>query len=332
MKRLIILLLIVALAGFGVWKYTKTDKYSTLGKDNDFAVKDTARISRIFLADRKGNTASLTRKGKSWMVNNRYRVNDAVMGSFMNTIYGLETQFRPPQAAINTMVKNLAAQSIKTEIYNDKNELIRSYYVGGVTPDESGTYMIMEGEEQPFIVGVKGKDGGIKVSYFTNEENWRDKAVFRIGVDQIKSVELEYPKLKNKSFKLVKTETGYEVSPLNTSVPKIAKPLNKSRVEAFLVGFKSQVAEALYNNSSEKASIIQTLPFCIFNVEDVNGIKKNVKLYPLIKTNRDGRLILDENGNPLPIEKYYAYVDDKDFFIVQEGLFGKIMWAYDYFF
>ncbi len=332
MKRLIILLLIVALAAFGVWKFTRVDKYSTLGKDNDFAVKDTARISRIFLADRQGKTADLTRKGKSWYINNHYRVNDAVMGAFMNTIYGLETQFRPPQAAINTMVKNLASQSIKTEIYNDKNELIRAYYVGGVTPDESGTYMIMEGEEQPFIVGVNGKDGGIKVSYFIDEEGWRDKTIFRLGVEQIKSVDIEYPKLKNKSFRLMKTEKGYDVTPFIASVPKINKPVNKSRVEAFLVGFKSQIAEALYNNSSEKASVTQNLPFCIMNVEDVNGKKQNVKLYPLIKTNKEGRLILDENGNQIPIEKYYAFVDDKDFYIVQEALFGKIMWSYDYFF
>lgn len=332
MKRLIILLLIVGLAGFGVWKFTRDDKYSTLGKDNDFAVKDTARISRIFLADRQGKTADLTRKGKYWYINNKYRVNDAVMGSFMNTIYGLETQFRPPKNAINTMVKNLASQSVKTEIYNDKNELIRSFYVGGVTPDESGTYMIMEGEEQPFIVGVKGKDGGIKVSFFTNEEDWRDKTVFDLSYDQIKSVEIEYPKLKNKSFKLFKTANGYDVTPFNASVPKSTKPLNKSRVESYLVGFKRQIAETFFNRSSDKEATIQTLPFCIINVEDINGNKRNVKLYPLIKTNKEGRLILDDKGNPVPIEKYYAYVDDKDFMIVQLALFGKILWAYDYFF
>ena len=332
MKRIGLLVLVVVLAVFTVWYLKRDDKYSTLGKDNDFAVKDTARISRIFLVDRNGQKADLVRKGRSWIINNKYKVNPYIMDVFMKTIYGLETQLRPPKNAVQTMVKDLAAQAVKTEIYNDDNELIRSYYVGGVTPDESGTYFIMEGEDQPFVVGVVGKDGGVKVSYFTDEEKWRDKTVFDLKVDEIKSVEVDYPKLKNKSFRLTKTATGYEVVPLNASAPKSNKPLKAFRVEQYLSGFKKQIASDLVNRSQIKEQVIQNLPFASVTVEDIRGVKRNVKLFAMIDTDHEGKEILDASGNHKPIEKFYAYADNRDFLIVQEMVFGKVFWEYSYFF
>jgi hypothetical protein len=331
MKRLLILILILILGGFATYKLTKKDPYSTLGKDNDFAVTDTAKISRIFLADRKGNTADLKKIGVWWFVNNKFKVNPVVIESLLKTIFGLETQYRPTVQAAKTMVANLATNAIKVEIYNDKNKPIRVFYIGGVTPDESGTYAIMEGEEQPFVVGVKGKDGGVRVSFFTEEEKWRDKGIFRYKVEDIKSVSIEYPKLKNKSFKLEKTASGYTVEPFYNGVPRSKQKLNTSKVENYLTNFKKQIAEAFENKNPGRDSTIQLLPFCILNVEDIKGAKHEVKLYPIIQTDRDGRMLLD-SGKPLQIERYFAYVDNTDLMLVQELVFGKLLWSYDYFF
>lgn len=331
MKRLILLIIVLCVVGFAVFKLTKKDPYSTLGKDNDFAVTDTARIGRIFLSERNGKTANLTRNGIWWYVNNKYKVNPAVMESLMKTLFGLETQFRPPKEAVKTMVRNLATESTKVEIYNTAGKLIRVFYVGGVTPDEGGTYMIMEGEEQPFVVGVKGKDGGVKVSFFTDQEKWRDKGIFRYGVDDIKSVSIEYPKLKNQSFKLQKNGENYTVEPFYEGVPKSKLVLNHAKIENYLTGFKMQIAENFSNNYSGRDSLLQLLPFAILKTEDVKGAKHEVKLFPIIPTNKEGKMILD-NGKPVPHEKYFAWVDNQDLMVVQELVFGKLLWAYPYFF
>lgn len=331
MKRLLIFILLLAAGGFAAYKLTREDPYSTLGKDNDFAVKDTARIGRIFIADRNGSSADLKRTGVWWTVNDKYKVNPAVMETLLKTIYGLETQFRPPVEAAKTMVKNLATKSVKVEIYNKENKRIRVFYVGGVTPDESGTYMIMEGEDQPFVVGEKGKDGGIKVSFFTEEEKWRDKGIFRYGVNDLKIVSVEYPKLKNKSFILTKTENGHDVVPFYDGIPKKSSKPNPSRVENYLTGYKRQIAEAFVNKLPRRDSLMQLLPFSILRTEDVQGVRHEIKLYPVIPTNRDGQALLYE-GKPVPHEKYYAIVDNKDIMLVQELLFGKLLWSYDYFF
>ncbi len=331
MKRLILLLLILIVGSFVTYKLTRDDPYSTLGKDNDFAVRDTARIGRIFMADRNGKTVDLKRLGIWWLINDKYKANPVVMESLLKTIFGLETQYRPTKEAAKTMVKNLATKSIKVEIYNTENKLIRVFYVGGVTPDESGTYMIMEGEDQPFVVGVKGKDGGIKVSFFTDEEKWRDKGIFRYSVSDIKTVTLEYPKLKNKSFKLEKNGDGFNVFPFYDAIPKSKNKLNPGKVENYLFGYKKQIAEAFVNKYKGRDSLLQILPFCVLNVEDIKGNKREIKLYPIIPTNKEGKMLL-ESGKPLPPEKYYALVDNRDLMLVQELVFGKLLWAYDYFF
>lgn len=331
MKRLLLMLLVLSVAAFATYKLTRKDPYSTLGKDNDFAVRDTARIGRIFMADRNGKTADLKRAGNWWLINDKYKANPVVMETLLKTIFGLETQYRPTVQAAKTMVKNLATKSLKVEIYNTDSKLIRVFYVGGVTPDESGTYMIMEGEEQPFVVGVTGKDGGIKVSFFTDEEKWRDKGLFRYNVSDVKKVSIEYPKLKNKSFKLEKTESGFKVEPYYEGVPPSKFKLNQGKVENYLFGYKKQIAEAFVNKYKGRDSLLQILPFCVLNVEDVKGTKREIKLYPIVPTNKEGKMLLS-NGKPLPPEKYYALVDDRDLMLVQELVFGKLLWAYDYFF
>ena len=68
-----LLLLFVVLAGITIFYIYKT-KYSTVKEElRDFAVKDTAEITKIYLADREGNAITLTRgNGGEWKVNDKY--------------------------------------------------------------------------------------------------------------------------------------------------------------------------------------------------------------------------------------------------------------------
>ncbi|MCB9291126.1 MAG: hypothetical protein H6560_27725 [Lewinellaceae bacterium] len=49
------------------------------------------------------------------------------------------------------MVESLATEGMKVELYDKDGGLLKAYYVGGSTSDERGTYMIMEGAEQPYV-------------------------------------------------------------------------------------------------------------------------------------------------------------------------------------
>ena len=332
MKRsYLLIILLLALAG-AVYYFTREDPYSTLGKDNDFAVRDTAKIGKIFIADRDGASVTLKKNSKYWFVNDGYRANPAIMENLMRVIYGMEVLMRPPQAAVPSMVKSLAANAYKVQIFNTSNELIRAYYVGGVTPNEGGTYMIMEGSEQPYVTGVKNRDGGLRANFFTEIEKWRDKTLFEYKVDDIKTLSLEYPKLRNRSFQIFKKNGQFQVYPLFSTTPKSKEMLSNSRVEAYLRNYKSIIAEAFANEVDGKDSITQMLPFAIFKIEDVRGKRKEVKLYPIIPTNKQGFQALDNQGNAVPPEKYFTIIDNKDAMITQELLMGKVLWAYDYFF
>ena len=63
------------------------------------------------------------------------------------------------------MVKSLASEGIKVELYDRKGEKIKAYYVGGATPDERGTYMIMENAEEPYVAHIPSWEGNLRFRF-----------------------------------------------------------------------------------------------------------------------------------------------------------------------
>jgi hypothetical protein len=58
---LVIFILIAVTAGYYIYQ----TKYSTVRQElRDFAVKDTTNITKFFLADRNGNSITLTKQGQ----------------------------------------------------------------------------------------------------------------------------------------------------------------------------------------------------------------------------------------------------------------------------
>src|SRR6478672_3888875 len=60
---------------------------------NNFAVKDTAAITRIFMADRKGNRVTLDRKSPGvWMANQHVIARNDAMNGLLYTIRNVEVK------------------------------------------------------------------------------------------------------------------------------------------------------------------------------------------------------------------------------------------------
>ena len=62
-----------------------------------------------------------------------------------------------------------------------------------------------------------------------------------------------------------------------------------------------------------------------------NEVEKVVKLHPIIKRDKNGAMILSDQGTSI-IEKYFADVNGVDFMLIQQLVFGKILWGYDNFY
>lgn len=322
MKRTTIFIIFFLILGsFTAWYVLSKPSGNTsqLGADRRFKIENTDEIYKIFIADRRGTRTTLERKSDFWLYNNQYKARPTAIESLLDAMRRIEMKYQPPKAAVQNMIKSLAVDGIKVEIYNKSNKLLKSYYIGGATSDERGTYVILDGANQPYVAHLPGWEGNLRFRYNLKGDDWRDKTVFEENPQTIQSVHVEYPKNKNKSFKLEREGNTYKILPFYGITPVIKRPLRKGSVEQYLEGFQSLGAEAFENENPKRDSIKQLLPFSIITIKNQNGEVKSVRLFPIF-TAHDR------------VERYLAEVSTGDFMLVQQLVFGKVMWGYDFFF
>ena len=325
----ILLILLFLLAGVtAVFFYFRGNSNSTIqGWDRAFKVEDVASIEKIFLADRRDHQTTLERSGDGWIYNGKYPANPNVMKNLLEAISLVELQYIPPASATQPMVEDLASNGIKVELYGKNDKLLKTYYVGGTTPDERGTIMIMEGSNQPYVTQIPNMVGALRVRYAVTGDSWRDKTLFQMKPADIVSVSVEYPKMKNRSFVLTREEETFSVRPFYEVTPPIAAPYKKGSAEHYLEGFEGIIAEAFENDNPLRDTIVQRLPFSIITVRTKDDAEQVVRLHPAISKNA-------HLNNPPPVyERYLAEVSpNNDFMLVQDRIITRILWGYDFFF
>jgi Domain of unknown function (DUF4340) len=339
MKNTLILLLVLLLLGGVAYMSAKKEKAelktSVAADDRKFAIKDIDNIGKIFWADRKGKSNTLTRtKGsKDWVLNGKYKARLFAVETMLSTFKNVEMAFIPPQNSIPNIVETLGAHGIKVEVYDFDNNKMKSFYVGGTTNDEEATYLIMEGAEQPYAMKVPTMVGGLRSRFTLDLEEWRDKDIIDIPIKDITYVSVEYPMQKNKSFILEKTAGAYSVRPFYETTPKKTTPLIKGIADTYLSTYESFIAENFINSHKHRDSISQMLPFAILTVKDKKGDAQSIRFHPLRNLGADGLPLKDAKvTDDTAVERYHADHSRGDYYLIQQRLIGKAFWDYAHFF
>lgn len=335
MKRNLILLLILAVLGGGAWWASKTLNKSTTLSDYEgsFAVPDTNMIGHIRVLDRDGKTLQLDRKDGIWYVNDIYRAEPRVMEEMLETVSQIEVKYIPPASMIPNIIKSLGAHGRRVEVSDLDGKVLKTYYVGGVAPEGSGTYVIMEGSEQPFVVTMKYFHGSLSARFYLDEKDWRDRSLFPMDVENIVSFAIEYPRFRDKSFKIErKGPNAFTVKPFYELSKTIDGDINPDRPAELLSRLKELRIEGFNNENPERDSISKTLPFCVIYVTTKDSTDRITTLHSIVPTDIDGAILLGDNGQPLSVERYHVNSNWGDFMMVQHLPFSKIFWSYDMFF
>jgi len=321
------LLLFVLLAGTAFYYVSDKKKASSdIEEDWVMHVENPDDIHRIFIADRDGVTANVKRGDKYWIYNDKYNANPNVVASMLNAVTKIRLKNRPPASAIPIMIKTLSTKSMKVMLYDKNDEVLKSFYIGGVTPDESGTFMILEGSENPYIMHMPMANVSLKQRFFTGDKRWRDKTIFEHRPKDILSVSIEYPKRKNKSFKLAQKNGTWQVDPLFPTTKKINKEVNQDLVETYLKGFTKVGAEAFEVRKEFIKNESNQREFCILKLLLRDGSQEEVHFYPIQRYDDD------EKKKPRPISRYLTINEKKDTYLTQHLVFKELFWAYDFFF
>ncbi|MCX6281835.1 MAG: DUF4340 domain-containing protein [Bacteroidetes bacterium] len=337
---LVVLLAVVALV------LVLTNSTTTFRRSmSDFAVADTSTVTKIFMSDKNNNSVKLSRKETgSWVLNDSYQALKFNIDLMLKTMTDIQVKAPVALAAHNTIVKHLAVNGVKVEIYQmvyrvdfmgirwfPHEKLTKVYYIGGATPDNQACYALMENSEEPYVIYLPGLRGFVTPRYSTIERYWRDLSVFRYNIEDISSVKLEVPETPEYSFE-VRLDRGRLKSFLSLSDNKPMPDLDTLKVLNFLSGFRNVNFEAFLNDMDKhtKDSVLASKPFIIITLSDTLNKTKIVKTYH--KPNLFGQK--DFTGRILPYDpdRLYALVNGgKDFVLIQYFSFNKILRPKPYF-
>jgi hypothetical protein len=322
-KQIKILLLILVVALGFYFLVTRKPWRSFSGDEADFAIADTASITKIFIADVRGEQVLLTKENGTWLVNGKVAADVKKMELLLQTIHDVKMRNPVSQNEHNTVVKEFAALGIKAEFYgNDK--LIKTIYVGRATNDKVGTYMMLEGASSPYVAHIPGFVGYLTPRFPTNPVKWKSKLVFDIPADAIKSMKVDYPDAPQESFTITN-----EAEPTLKGIDGKTVQADVNYLKYLLASFSQLHGEAFDDNytSTQQDSIARTPVFCEIKIERKDGQSSVLKLHSKSIDNRT-KFRYDEAGRPIEFdtEKYFGFVNgERDMMYIQQYNFGRII-------
>ncbi len=329
------ILIILGVAAYFVVN-NNNDTSTINDSDSEFAIKDIGKIHKVFLADKRGNSATLVKEDDVWKYlspkGKKYDIRPAALKLFLETVEKVDVRYVVPQKGMKVAVNNLATDGKKVEFYDKDGNRFKTYYVGGASNDQQGTFMVMENSNQPYVTHLKFWEGFLTDRYVLEEKDWRDKTVLSFDDNEIKSIQIDYPLQQSNSFSLTQVSDGkFEVEPLYPSTDKIPTEVLHQKALSYLYSYERLIAEAFENKNPNRNELLEKVPFAIVKVTTKSDEVKIVKFVPVVE-----QVEVDEDteaSSRPAVQRYFAFVNgNEDVYLVQGLLFNKIFWGYDYFF
>jgi hypothetical protein len=349
---IILAAVLVVIAGVLIWnnRYLSTIQ----GKDADFMIWDTATVTKFYLADRFDHESLLERQNDgSWLLNVTYKAHSKQVKEFLTTMYKVRIKMPVSRASHDNIVKQLAVNSTKVEVYQTVPRInlfnrvklfyhekrTKVFYVGDATKDSSGTFMLKEGAEKAYIVHIPGFRGFITTRFTANPDDWRDHAIFNATLADIKSIEVEFNREPQSSFRV--ENIGRHEYKLTRLADGTSLPYDTLKVINLLSSFSDLRFETLMNNimSQHRIDSITQSPFLQrITLTKIDGSVTQVTTFEKLvvnKTIQEIQGLLDEDGNPSdPIDhdRIYGLTNDgQDFVLLQYYVFDKVLHPLDYY-
>lgn len=309
---------------------------------SDFTVEDTSSVKKILMADKKNRSILLVKQAEgNWKLNGKYTASKEAVNSLLKTIYNMTVSRPVSDAARNNVISRMSVLATKVEIYQmvyrinlfdyiklfPHEKLTKTFYVGDDTQQNTGTYMLMDGSENPFVVYIPSFRGFLSTRFMPIEDIWRDQSIFKLKIKEIKSVRLDFPATPDSSFVL--SQTGNFTYSIIRPSDNASIDFDTLKVLSYLSAFQDVRYEALLNNILDKHkidSITSSNPWYILTVTDTYGKAIKMKMFHKKPQNGDFYDEAIKKSIIFDQERLYALInDDKDFVLIQFYVFDKIL-------
>lgn len=323
-KSIKILLALVVLAAAAYFIFFNKPWSTIKGELKDFSIADTGKITKFFLADKRGEQVLIEKNAQGvWIVNGKFPADPSKVNLLLSTMKQVTVRNPVSEKDFNQVVAMLASDGIKAEFY-EGDDLEKTIYVGPVTPDQGGTYMVIEGSSKPFVTHIPGFVGYLTPRFITTEIKWREKLVFNYKADDVKEVSVQYPEQPAASFDIQNGNPAV----VTATATKQTIPADPNFTKYYVSGFNNLYFEA-YDEAFSKTqqdSVRSTKPFCVITVTGKSGKQTKLTLH-YKKVDKRTKERFDEKGNfyTFDTERYFAFVNnDPEMVYVQEYNFGRL--------
>lgn len=331
MGKTLVYIALLGILGFGVYYFLfRNSEGLYQEKEANFTFKDTASIGKIFLVESDG-ASILVERGASnqWIVNKKYPAMPIQMVNIL-TCLRLQTALTPvSEKDHDKVVKMLAGMGTKVEVYDRQGSKIRTFYVAGQGPNYHGSFMILEGADQPYLVEVPGFEGYLTPRYATELNEWRSRSVFNYTAQELASVSVSYPDEPLNSFTVNNSSSGPHVA-LHPELAASLKEQNDERVRSYMDFFTNINAEGYLNGVADMDSIIRSSVLrCKITVTPKKGNETALDIY-WVDISEKHKSMLDQTSTdpkhrPTDVDRLYAVnLSTHDTLLIQRQTFDKL--------
>lgn len=320
MKRSNILIILISVILIALAYFTiSSQRKGTL--DNDFLLSDTSNVEKMFLVNKQNEQVTLSRNNGVWELPNGEEAIQENVNILLKTLMLIDIRQPVSKASFNTIVKQLATNSTKVEIYQrvyfidflgikafPRLKKTKVFYVGSPTRDYKGTIMKMEDSDDIYITYLAGFNGYLTERFSANYSDWVSHSVYKIPLRSIVKVRVEFGKspeqsyeirsIGNRKFDLIKLQDNSKITNYDTL-----------RLLEELAAFRKINFEAMLDNMpKEKIDSLQNIiPLRTVSVTTIDQNTKSIRMYR--RPNFDNKSDVTGKAFPFDMNRMYAFVD-----------------------
>ncbi len=286
MKKLIILIVALLLVGgLGYYAMTLSEKAGQSDLELiDFAIEDIESVDKIVITDKFQRKYTLNKSGDRWEGPNGECVTQEKVGFVLDAFKNIKFKGYLSDGSIDHFTKMMSAQNIKVEIFQN-GEWTKTWYIGPSTQDHMGQIMLLDSKEEgkssvPVEVELSNMKGIIDPRFHADPFEWQCTDIFKISMNQIKSVDVKFNDEPQRSFKVVKD--GQDIDVYQSG--KLLKDVKTQSAYVYLNNYQKVHWEKANYVLDEKGvdSLKKTTPFCVLTLKETNGKSTALKMYRII--------------------------------------------------
>lgn len=318
-KQNFILVALLVIVG-GYYLYTSNSNSNTTRIERrDFAIEQVEQVDKIAITSKAPSTVELTKKGEHWMVNDSFKARPSSMKYLLRTLSKMEIKHPVQKNSIDKVLNDMTAIGVKVDVYKGGKKA-KTLYVGNNTPDEKGTYMLLEGGLSPYAIHIPGFEGYLRSRFIYDPILWKSKELMNIEQKNIEWLTMDYPNQKEAGFKLV--QDGKTISLFDSE--NNPQPIKSLVARNYLTSFKDIAHEGFIMKSDPvQPEEIITLPK-IFKLT----IKEKGKEPYTLRSFQKTEYVKTEDGKGFyqNVDKNRLYgTDGESFFIIQYYVFNPML-------